>query len=70
MKPMIDYVLSLKESCIIIQGIRAGESTARAAMEEECMYFKSYFQPNKKEELKITEVKMSKNGVPNMTPLF
>lgn len=44
MKPMIDYVLSLKESCIIIQGIRAGESTARAAMEEECMYFKSYFQ--------------------------
>lgn len=48
MKPMIDYVLSLKESCIIIQGIRAGESTARAAMEEECMYFKSYFQPNKK----------------------
>ena len=40
MKPMIDYVLSLKESCIIIQGIRAGESTARAAMEEECMYFK------------------------------
>lgn len=28
---MIDYVLSLKESCIIIQGIRAGESTARAA---------------------------------------
>lgn len=39
MKPMIDYVLSLKESCIIIQGIRAGESTARAAMEEECMYY-------------------------------
>ena len=34
MKPMIDYVLSLKESCIIIQGIRAGESTARAAMED------------------------------------
>lgn len=51
MKPMIDYVLSLKESCIIIQGIRAGESTARAAMEEECMYFKSYFQPNKKDNI-------------------
>lgn len=59
MKPMIDYVLSLKESCIIIQGIRAGESTARAAMEEECMYFKSYFQPNKKGR---TE-KMSKNNI-------
>lgn len=47
MKPMIDYILSLKESCIIIQGIRAGESTARAAMDEQCMYFKGYFQPNK-----------------------
>lgn len=48
MKPMIDHVLSLNESCIIIQGIRAGESATRAAMEDECMYFKSYFQPNKK----------------------
>lgn len=62
MKPMIDYVLSLKESCIIIQGIRAGESTARAAMEEECMYFKSYFQPNKKgrtENYRSKDVKIS-----------
>lgn len=47
MKPMIDYVLSLHDSCIIIQGIRAGESHARAAMEPECMYFRSYFQVNK-----------------------
>ena len=46
-KPMIDYVLSLNNSCIIIQGIRAGESHARAAMEPECMYFRSYFQVNK-----------------------
>jgi 3'-phosphoadenosine 5'-phosphosulfate sulfotransferase (PAPS reductase)/FAD synthetase len=48
MKPMIDYVLSLEDSCIIIQGIRADESVARSKMEEECMYFKSYFQPNQK----------------------
>lgn len=48
MKPMIDYVLSLQESCIIIQGIRAKESSARAAMASECMYFKSYFEANKK----------------------
>lgn len=47
MKPMIDYVLSLNDSCIVIQGIRAGESASRAEMDEECMYFKSYFQPNK-----------------------
>lgn len=70
MKPMIDYVLSLKESCIIIQGIRAGESTARAAMEEECMYSNRIFNLIRKEELKTTEVRMSKNGVPNMTLLF
>lgn len=44
-KPMIDYVLSLDDSCIIIQGIRSAESASRAAMEEECMYFKYYFEP-------------------------
>ena len=69
MKPMIDYVLSLKESCIIIQGIRAGESTARAAMEEECTSNR-IFNLIRKEELKTTEVRMSKNGVPNLTLLF
>jgi len=44
-KPMIDYILSLNESCIIIQGIRAKESASRAKMNAECMFFKSYFQP-------------------------
>lgn len=44
-KPMIDYILSLTESCIIIQGIRAGESIARAKMLPECSYFADYFQP-------------------------
>lgn len=44
-KPMIDYILSLNDSCIIIQGIRGKESHARAQMEAECMYFKEYFQP-------------------------
>ena len=44
-KPMIDWVISQKDSTIIIQGIRSGESAARAAMEYECMYFKHYFQP-------------------------
>lgn len=44
-KPMIDWVISQKDSIIIIQGIRSGESSARAAMEYECMYFKHYFQP-------------------------
>ena len=44
-KPMIDWILSQNDSLIIIQGIRSGESSARAAMDDECMYFKSYFQP-------------------------
>ena len=57
---MIDYILALKESCIIIQGIRAGESNARAKMLPECMYFQSYFQPNKrgkKESYRAKEVR-------------
>ena len=44
-KPMIDYILSLNDSCIIIQGIRANESASRSEMDVECMYFKNYFEP-------------------------
>lgn len=47
-KPMIDYILSLHESCIIIEGIRALESHKRASMQAECMYFKLYYTPNEK----------------------
>lgn len=43
-KPTIDYILSLDDSCIIIEGVRAQESVKRAAMSEECMYFRSYFE--------------------------
>ena len=41
--PMIDYILSQDESFIIIQGIRAKESKARALYDVECSYFKEYF---------------------------
>ena len=41
--PMIDYILSQDESFIIIQGIRARESKARAGYDVECSYFKEYF---------------------------
>lgn len=41
--PMIDYILSQNESFIIIQGIRAKESKARAGYDVECSYFKEYF---------------------------
>ena len=41
--PMIDYILSQDNSFIIIQGIRARESAARARYDTECSYFKEYF---------------------------
>ena len=41
--PMIDYILSQDDSFIIIQGIRARESAARARYDTECSYFKEYF---------------------------
>lgn len=41
--PMIDYILSQDDSFIIIQGIRARESAARASYDTECSYFKEYF---------------------------
>lgn len=44
-KPMIDYILSLKQHVIIIQGIRADESESRSKMQMECRYFKYYFEP-------------------------
>lgn len=50
-KPMIDWVLNQDDSMIIIQGIRAGESKARAAMNAECSYFKEYYNPEIKKSL-------------------
>lgn len=41
--PMIEYILLQDESFIIIQGIRAKESKARAGYDVECSYFKEYF---------------------------
>ncbi len=44
-KPAIDYILSLKENIIVIEGIRKDESKARSRMEKQCTYFKYYFEP-------------------------
>lgn len=43
--PMIDYVLSLNCHVIIYQGIRADESENRSQMEQQCTYFKYYYEP-------------------------
>jgi 3'-phosphoadenosine 5'-phosphosulfate sulfotransferase (PAPS reductase)/FAD synthetase len=44
-EPAIDYVLSHKCNIIAIQGIRWDESSARSKMQQNCSYFKYYFQP-------------------------
>lgn len=51
-KPMIDYVLSIDDSIIMVQGIRAKESAARAKMACECNYFAEYYE----------RVKVMRNG--------
>ena len=42
-KPFIDYILTHNEHLLIVQGIRGGESEARAKLKAECYYFKNYF---------------------------
>ncbi|MCQ9638627.1 phosphoadenosine phosphosulfate reductase family protein [Chryseobacterium sp. WG14] len=44
-KPMIDYVLSVEDHVIIIDGVRADESIRRSKMQPNCRYFKHYFEP-------------------------
>lgn len=45
-KPFVDWLLEeVNEHVIILQGIRAEESTRRSEMEKECRYFKYYFEP-------------------------
>ena len=44
-KPMIDFILSLKENVVIYQGIRSDESENRSKMQKECRQFKYYFEP-------------------------
>src|SRR5690606_29860419 len=45
-KPMIDYILSLEESIILVDGIRADESEKRSKMLPDCRFFKYYFEPH------------------------
>lgn len=78
-KPMIDYILSLTEPCVIIQGIRAKESEERAKLPYECNYFGEYItnalKRIAKERLlkygsRIIVEKMYLNGVNTMMQAF
>lgn len=54
--PMIDWVLDQHKShMIVVQGIRADESTARSEMNKQCRYFKYYFEPYDSNEIKIAK---------------
>lgn len=45
-EPFIDWVLDeVKDNFLVIQGIRADESPARAKMDSQCHYFKFYTTP-------------------------
>lgn len=48
--PMIDYLLELQTNVLIIEGIRKNESEARSKMNNQCTFFKYYFQPYKQDE--------------------
>lgn len=49
--PMIDYILDeVNDDVLIIQGIRAAESSKRAEMSKQCTYFKYYVQPYGKDK--------------------
>lgn len=64
-KPMVDFMLDeVKEHCLVIQGIRGAESSARALMNKQCRYFKYYFEPYQTNEIIIE--KLSKIPVLSM----
>lgn len=43
--PMVDFILTLEDHVIVVDGIRADESEKRSKMQPECRYFKYYFEP-------------------------
>lgn len=43
--PFIDYVLSVNDNVLIVQGIRSSESARRSHMNKQCRFFKYYFEP-------------------------
>lgn len=57
--PFIDYVLGHKEHLLIVQGIRALESNTRSQMQNQCRFFKYYFEPysSNKQIIKLLESK-------------
>lgn len=52
--PFCDYLLdTVRDHVLVVQGIRADESNARASMHEQCRYFKYYFEPYDRNDWKL-----------------
>lgn len=59
--PMIDYLLDVvKDDFVVVQGIRKAESESRSKMQEQCNYFKYYFEPYSTNEITIQTLESSK----------
>lgn len=59
--PMIDYLLDVvNDDFVVIQGIRKLESESRSRMQEQCNYFKYYFQPYSSNEIIIERLESLK----------
>ena len=59
--PSIDYILSHNEHLLTIEGIRSDESNSRSLMDQECSYFKYYFQPYQTNSLIISNLSSKPN---------
>ncbi|WP_213279349.1 phosphoadenosine phosphosulfate reductase family protein [Chryseobacterium indologenes] len=60
-KPMIDYVLSIEDHIILIDGIRADESARRSKMQPNCRYFKHYFEPYLTNSMIVSDYELLEN---------
>lgn len=56
--PMIDFILTLKQHIIVVDGIRADESESRSKKQPECRYFKYYFEPYQTNSMIVEKFKL------------
>ena len=56
--PMIDFILTLNQHIIVIDGVRADESESRSKKNPECRYFKYYFEPYKTNSMIVEKFKL------------
>lgn len=64
-EPMIDFILDeVKEHSIIYQGIRHEESNERSKMNEQCTYFKYYFEPYERNDWILERLLKRKKTLP------